>query len=260
MAVVASDVLRRPSPCDHLIQAYTDDGFLASVVADYVGTGFELGEAAVIIVTRPHVTLFSDRLTALGVDVPRAVAARQLLFLDAQQTMGLFLVDGQPDRTRFLAVVATAHDWVRSAGYRGVRLYGEMVDLLWGHNLEATIALERLWNAVLADERLSLFCAYRLDPLDRHVQGVLRQVTHCHSHSLPVENPERFDRAVDRAYAEVFGVRGDARMLRDLMIERQALTTRMPEAQAALFALEKMPPPIANEVRATAQRHYRSAA
>ena len=258
MAVAASDVVRRPSPCDHLIQAYTDDGFLAGVVADYVGTGFELGEAAVIIATRPHVTLFSDRLTARGVDVPGALAARQLLFLDAQQTLGRFMVDGQPDRSRFLAVVATALDRVRSAGYRGIRLYGEMVDLLWGHNLEATIALERLWNEVLADERLSLFCAYRLDPLGRQVQGVLRLVTHCHSHSLPVQDPERFQQAVDRAYTEVFGVRGDARMLRNLMIERQSLTTAMPDAQAALFALEKMPPLIANEVRDRAQRHYRS--
>jgi hypothetical protein len=89
------------------------------------------------------------------------------------------------------------------------------------------------------------------------VQGVLRQVTHCHSHSLPVEDPERFDQAVDRAYTEVFGVPGDARMLRDLMIERQSLTTAMPEAQAALFALDKLPPLIANEVRASARRHYR---
>jgi hypothetical protein len=153
--------------------------------------------------------------------------------------------------------VATALDGVRSAGYHGTRLYGEMVDLLWGGSLEATIALERLWNEVLADERLSLLCAYRLDPLDRQVQGVLRQVTHCHSHSLPVEDPERFDQAVDRAYTEVFGVPGDARMLRDLMIERQSLTTAMPEAQAALFALDKLPPLIANEVRASARRHYR---
>ncbi len=260
MAVVATDVVRKPSPFDHLIQAYTDDDFLAGVVADYVGTGFELGGAAVIIATRPHVTLFSDRLSALGVDVPGALAARQLLFLDAQQTLGQFMVDGQPDRSRFLAVVATALERVRSAGYRGIRLYGEMVDLLWGHNLEATIALERLWNEVVADERLALFCAYRLDPLGRQVQGVLRRVTHCHSHSLPVQDPERFHQAVDRAYTEVFGVRGDAPMLRSLMIERQSLTTAMPDAQAALFALEKMPPLIANEVCDRARLHYRSPA
>jgi len=258
MAVVVSEVVRHPSPCDHLIQAYTDDGFLARVVADYVSTGFEQGEAAVIIATRHHVALFSDRLGALGVDVPGAAAASQLVFLDAEQTLGRFMVEGRPDRNRFLAVVATALDSVRSAGYRGIRLYGEMVDLLWGHNLEATIALEQLWNEVIADERLSLFCAYRLDPLGRQVQGVLRQVTHCHSHSLPVQDPERFQRAVDRAYTEVFGVRGDARMLQDLMVERQNLATAMSEAQAAVFALERMPPLIANEVRDRARLHYRN--
>ena len=53
-------------------------------------------------------------------------------------------------------------------------------------------------------------------------------------------------------------VRGDARLLRNLMIERQNMATAMPEAQAALFALEKLPPLIANEVCDRARWHYRS--
>ena len=260
MAVVTPDVLSQPRPCDHLIQAYTDDAFLGRVVTDYLEAGFTQGEAAVVIATDAHVALFADRLVARGVDVAGALAARQLAFLDAEQTLAKFMVDGRPDRGLFRTVVATALDHVRTGRYRGIRLYGEMVDLLWGTSLDATVSLEQLWNELLADERLSLLCAYRLDPLDRRTQGVLREVTHCHSHLLPVEDPERFDRAVDRAYTEVFGVTGDAGMLRELMISRGDLKTAMTRAQAAMLALAAMPSLIANEVRARARWHYRAPA
>jgi MEDS: MEthanogen/methylotroph, DcmR Sensory domain len=153
-------------------------------------------------------------------------------------------------------VIAAALDHVRSSGCREVRLYGEMVDLLWGTRLGATVELERLWDEVLRDERLSLLCAYRLDPLDHQVQGALRQVTQCHSHLLPAENHERFERAIDRAYAEVFGVGADVDTLRELMVSAQNLPTAMREAQAAMFALDTMPDVIAQDVRARAHRHF----
>ena len=113
-----SDVLRSPSPCDHHIQAYTDDAFLGKVVAEYVAAGFEQGEAAVLIATPEHTELFSERFAALGIDVPAALRTRQLLFLDADQTLARFMVDGRPDRQMFLSIVATTLDHVRAAGYR----------------------------------------------------------------------------------------------------------------------------------------------
>jgi hypothetical protein len=256
---LASEILRSPSPCDHLIQAYTDDGFLATMVAAYVTAGFEQSQAAVVIATSEHTARFSEQLAEDGVDVAAALRARQLLFLDASQTLRRFMIDGRPDRERFLTVVATTLDHVRAAGHRGIRLYGEMVDLLWPDSLHATVELERLWNEVLADERLSLFCAYRLDPLDREVQGVLRQVTHCHSHLLPGENPEAFDAAIDRAYTEIFGVDGDVGTLRELLVAQERPKTRMPAAQAAMFALESLLPKIAQDVRTKAREYYRAA-
>jgi hypothetical protein len=256
MAMSLSDVLRLPSPCDHFVQVYTDDAYLAAVVADYIGTGLERQEGAIVIATSAHVSLFIERLTALGVDVPEMAARRRLLFLDAAQTLDRFMVDGEPDRSRFLGVTTAALDHVRSSGCREVRLYGEMVDLLWGTRLGATVELERLWDEVLRDERLSLLCAYRLDPFDRQVQGVLRRVTQCHSHLLPAENLERFEQAIDRAYAEVFGVGADVDTLRELMVSAQNLPTAMREAHAAMFALDSMPELIAQDVRARAQRHF----
>jgi hypothetical protein len=73
---------------------------------------------------------------------------------------------------------------------------------------------------------------------------------------MPSDDPERFDEAVDRAYAEVFGVTGDVTALRDLMVSRYSQGTAVPAAHAALFALDDMPPLIANDIRARARQHY----
>jgi len=251
-------VLQRPEPCDHLVQAYTSDHFLAEVVADYIGIGLKRAEAAVIIATAAHVEAFSSALRVLGIDVTAQVERRRLLFLDAEQTLAKFMVDGRPDRTSFLRIVATALEYVRASAGTGIRLYGEMVDLLWSENVEATIQLEELWNSVLADQRLSLLCAYRMDPLDGAVKGVLRQVTRCHSHFVAVEDYERFEQAVDKAYTDVFGIGGDVAVLRDLMVSRSGLSTKMPAAHAAVFALETMAPIISSEIRARARDQYRA--
>jgi hypothetical protein len=254
--MLTSDVLQRPGRCDHLVQTYTDDRHLARVVADYIGAGLARDEAAVMIATPPHVQLFVHRLTALGVDVPGAIDRRQVLILDAQETLASFMIDGWPDRDRFLRIVAAALEHVRPAASRGLRLYGEMVELLWRDSADATMELERLWSEVLHAEGVSLLCGYRLDGLDRRLQGVLRWITRTHSHLLPAQDQPRFERAVDRAYGEVFGTGQDVQVLRELMVTSANLGTVMSEAQAALLALDTMPAVIANDVRARAHRHY----
>jgi MEDS: MEthanogen/methylotroph, DcmR Sensory domain len=258
MAVVPSSP-NSPTTCAHLIQAYSDDAFLARVVSGYVAEGLVRGEGAVVVATPAHERLVTERLDAAGVDVADAVGAGQMLLLDAERTLSRFLVDGRPDRTTFLAVVAAALDHVRTAGYQAIRIYGEMVDLLWPRDVEATLELEGLWNEAQETERFALLCAYGLDPLDRHAKGILRQVTHRHSQLLPADDPERLEDAVDRAYAEVFGVSGDVAALRELMASRHARGPAVSSAHAALFALDDMPPLIANDIGTRARQYYRAA-
>ena len=245
--------------CDHLVQVYTDDRHLGRVVAEYIRTGLVREESAVVIATPAHVRLIVEGLGALGVDVKAALDRRQALILDVQDTLAVFMVDGWPDHDRFRRVVAAALEHVRRPASRGVRLYGEMVELLWRDSVDATMELERMWNEVLRAEGGSLLCGYRLDGLDRRMQGMLRSITGCHSQLLPVEDQPRLERAVDRAYAEVFGAGDDVRLLRHLMVTSADLAAVMPDAQAALLALEGMPAVIANDVRARAQRHYSQA-
>lgn len=242
--------------CDHLVQSYTDDAFLVKVVSDYLAAGLGHDEAAVVVATPAHVDALQHRLAGDGIDVPRALATPQLLCLDAARTLAAFMVDGAPERSAFMAIVVAALDRLRSAGYVRVRCFGEMVDLLWRDNVEATLQLEALWNELLADQRVSLLCAYRMDPFDRGIQGVLHQISRCHSHVLPVENVEDLEHAVDRAWEEVFGVRGDASTLRKLVVAGRTSGQAMPRAQAALFALHELSPALADQVLERGRQHY----
>ena len=82
-----------------------------------------------------------------------------LLLQDAAALLTRFMVGDMPDRALFKftvgELVANA-----AATHRRVRVFGEMVDLLWRSNLPAAICLEHLWNELLEESNLSLFCAY----------------------------------------------------------------------------------------------------
>src|SRR6188474_3063318 len=99
MTAVTS-ALPRPSPRDHLVQAYTDDTFLARV-ADYMCVGLAHGEGIVIIATAAHAEAFTQRLASSGIDVVALIATGRMLVLDAERTLQSFMVHGRPERAKF---------------------------------------------------------------------------------------------------------------------------------------------------------------
>jgi hypothetical protein len=227
-------LLDAPNPCDHFVQLYTDDAFLARAVTRFVGAGLTQGEAGVIISTEAHRQLF----TAALADAPGAIRRGQLVLIEAERCLEQIMVSGMPDRPRFGAVVMDVLERVRAAGYPKTRFYGEMVDLLWERNFAAAARLEELWNEVLTGQQASLLCAYGIDNFDRDAQrGLLAQVSRPHSHLIPADDYERLDRAVDRAYVDVFGAQSEARALRELLVSAFPPAPIMPAAEAALLAL-----------------------
>lgn len=246
-------LLTAPRPCDHLVQLYTDDDFLARAVTRFVSVGLAAGEGAVLIATPAHSALFVERLAGAH----DAMARGCLVVVDAVGCLRKFMVDGMPDRAGFMHVATEVVDRVRGAGYSKVRLYGEMVDLLWEDAFDAAVRLEEMWNEFLATNGLCLLCAYRIDNFDRYThRGVMAQISATHSHLIPVEDYPRFDRAVERAYTDVFGAENDAQKLRVLLAEALAPPTVMPRAQAALLALREINDHTADAVLELARRYY----
>jgi hypothetical protein len=249
-----------PAPGEHIVQLYRDPALLVNVVARYCQRGLVAGEAVIVLATHEHRTAFARRLTTLGTDVPACVCRGQYVDLDAAACLATFMVDGAPDRDRFVAAVTPHLEQTRRAGYERIRLYGEMVEVLRPTAFAAAMRLEELWDELLEREPHPLLCAYQVDPLDRLDGRVLvPAIARRHSHVVPGDDPARFERAVERAFVEVFGADGDTTLLRQLCEGCPPVGSAMPPAQAVLLNLDDLSPDLGDAVRAVAAEHYAGA-
>lgn len=249
--------VQNPAPGEHVVQMYRDPELLVDVVARYCHQGLVKGEAVIVIATHTHRAAFARRLATLGTDVDACARGRQYVDVDADECLDAFMIDGAPDRARFLAAITPHLDTVRRAGYDRIRLYGEMVDLLRPTAFAAAVQLEELWHELLEREHQPLLCAYQVDPLDR-VDGrlLVPAIARGHSHLIPTDDAARFERAVEQAFVDVFGDGEDTTMLRR-MCERYR---PQPAAQALLLNLDDLNPYLSDAVRVAAAEHYRGEA
>jgi hypothetical protein len=236
------ELITNPGKHDHFVQLYQDVGALASAVGDYVAEGLRRGEAAVIIATPRYRAAFVEKINA-----PAAANSGQLRLLDAEETLAKFMASGMPQWKPFHELIGGLIAELRLQ-YPTVRAYGEMVDVLWqGGNREAAIRLEEYWNDLARLQTFSLFCAYRMDPLDSQLYGgPLESVCKVHSHLIPARDTPRFDAAVEAASRKVLD-EPLAQMLLSLAANHQPLT-RMPAGQATLFWLKQNMPRTAEKV------------
>jgi len=174
-------LLRTPPGRSHLIQIYNDDEVLVRAVAHFVGSGLASGGAAVVIATPEHIAALTSRLSVTGVTA-RANTQGAFIAVDAEECLTQFMRDGTPDRDAFRSVIESILSRLRDAGYRDIRVFGEMVNILWRQGDEATVGLEKLWNEALQEYDIALLCAYRVDPAIAEIQrGLLHQISRCHS-------------------------------------------------------------------------------
>jgi hypothetical protein len=251
-------VLDSPAPADHLVQLYTDDRTLVPTVSRYIERGVRDGNGIIAVATAAHWGDIAARLGERGIDVAAARDRGQLAVFDAHETLARLTVHGMPDRTAMREILLPAAGAIRRAGHDAIRAFGEMVDILNRRaNLAAAIRLEELWNELLAEQRISLLCAYAVDPFDREQYAeTLPRIGGVHSHLMPVDDGDRLERAIDRAFMDVFGIYGDTRLLRELFVRDLRGHTAMPAAQAALFALRELDERLADAVLTRAASHY----
>ena len=251
-------VLDEAAPGQHVAQLYTDIDFLARAVARFAATGLRNGEGVIAVATRQHWRAIRRRLEQDGFDLDTLQDREQLIVLDAADTLAGFMMDGMPDRTRFRTAIAHVIDRVWTAGFGKMRAFGEIVDLLRRTNVPATLALEELWNEVLIERGVALLCGYSLDPFDHrsHRGGLLQRVSGAHSDLILVDDYERLECAVVRAYAEVFAGGADASSLRRALLQYYPRPAAMPDAAASILAARELVPASADVLLASVRRHY----
>jgi hypothetical protein len=137
------------------------DEVIGSLVR-YVREGLSRGEGVLVVATPEHRTSLEARLRGCGVDVAAVTASGQLVSLDAAATLEQLLVDGAPCAAQFQSVVGTlVQDLVLR--WSRLRVYGEMVSLLWGEaDVVGALRLEDQWNQLRAQLPFSLLCGYLL--------------------------------------------------------------------------------------------------
>lgn len=172
------------APCEHMVQIYDDNAVLLDTLMGFAESGLRAGESVIVIATAGHVAALERRLILAGIDLAAARSADAFIALDAERTLGLFMVGGMPDDTRFRVLVT---DLIARAkvGGRKVRAFGEMVAVLWAHgDRAAVLRLEQLWHALCSAEIFSLLCAYPRSGFTQDTQKSIAQIQAAHSRTL----------------------------------------------------------------------------
>lgn len=175
-----------PHPSCHIVYPYTDEALLTRALNIYAVHGLTRGEAVILITTQSLREAVERSLSTDGVNVAQAEADRRLVFVDAEQLLSRFMIDGTPDADLFKAIVDTmileARGGAASRSLRKIRVFGEMVSLLWGQNPTAALRLEELWNDVVEAHSIPLLCTYSLK--NRTESQLPPAFVAAHSHAL----------------------------------------------------------------------------
>jgi len=226
-------LLDKPSAGDHIVHFYEDDEFLFDSVAHYAAAGLAAREPVLIVATEPHRVAFAERLRRNGAFPDVAIASGQLTMLDAGETLLRFMVGDEPDWERFQQTLGPALEKCRASrsGAR-VRVFGEMVDLLWrGGNRVAAVRLEEFWNGLARLQSFTLLCAYGMGNFYMPGDGELfDRVCGCHSHVIP---SGRFaERSVSSLQTELEQRKHLEGALREVL-QKRALTVGAMEEKSA---------------------------
>jgi anti-sigma regulatory factor (Ser/Thr protein kinase) len=156
---VVSGIRERSNSDGHVVKIYDDDRDLARGVSAYLAAGLRAGDVVIVVTTPAHREAFEQALEG-SVDLPARTAEGSYVPVDAKDLLAELMVDDSPDPARFSSVLG---DLLATANGRPVRIFGEMVSVLWDRgNITAAIALESLWNELATRHEFSLYCAYAM--------------------------------------------------------------------------------------------------
>ena len=148
----------------HSVQLYETEEFLGQCVGQYLADGINSGQPVLIVATPEHRERFAAEMRNRGVEPNDLVTGRDIMWLDARETLAQFATGSTLSEERFEAVMGGVLDeFAKNRPYMLARAYGEMVDLLWKDgNTTGAVQLEEMWNALAARYSFNLLCTYSI--------------------------------------------------------------------------------------------------
>ena len=244
-----------PAAVGHSVHFYEEDSVLLDNLSQFLGGTLGSGGACLVIATEAHREGLASRLSRCGIDLPHARRAHRYLALDAEETLGEFMVNGWPDANLFEQAFGFVMEQAQLslAPHRGqafppIAAFGEMVSLLWEQgNSEAAVRLEELWNALARRYRFSLQCAYPMRIFGNAENGAnFRRMCSEHTHVVPAESYSSL-RDEDQRSRMVSDLQQKVQMLETALADREREIELRREsenhlklAQAAVIQAEKL--------------------
>ena len=176
--VPPSDILAAPQ-C-HTIGFFDSDAQLCAEVAAFVAEGFALDQPALVVTNEPHRQGITEELRARGVDVEAVIGDGDLLLLDAEETLAAIMPGALPDADLYHGSVGSVVSQLLRGRPGPVRIFGDMVDLLWQRRqFDAAIRIEILSNQLALVQPISVICGYSMGHFLKTAQR-LEAVTQLH--------------------------------------------------------------------------------
>ena len=211
---------------EHFVQFCETDAFLIHSIGEYIGTGLREGDACIVLATKPHREGLEERLLEDGLEVAAARAQNQYIAIDAAEMLAKLMVNGVLEPERFAEVMRGVIGQA-GQGRRHIRIFGELVALLWAEgNRTAAIRLEELWNQLAKTHSFTLFCAYPMQGFGRGVyEAEFTEVCRQHSQVIPAESYTTLDSPSERLRA-ISLLQQKANSLETEMVERSRLEAK----------------------------------
>lgn len=165
---------------EHVATFYDRDADLVAEIAEWTAEGLDAGERVMLVATSAHLAAVDDVLLQYDVDAAAVRASGTLLTYDATHALAELVSGAGPDPSLFATRVVPIIDAATSDG-RSIRIYGEMVALLWEQgDVTGALQLEALWNALASTHTFALRCGYPTSALD---SSLLDAHAVCRAHS-----------------------------------------------------------------------------
>jgi len=169
------------APCEHIIQVYENDDIFLDTLANFAGSGIKAGECVIVVATQNHLQSLYFRIARYVLNLREMIAAEQYIPLEAEKVLDQFMINEWPDEKLFRQTISGIIERGSCKGRR-IRVFGEMVALLWGKgNTGATVQLEHLWSRFCEENKLTLFCAYPKVGFTNDINNGMQTLCACHS-------------------------------------------------------------------------------
>jgi PAS domain S-box-containing protein len=217
---------RDAGACEHFAYLYEHDDALVDTVTGYIGAALASNGSALAIATRAHRDAFERRWVSDGLDIVGMCAVGRYAALDADELLARILVDGLPDRDRFVEAVEPILVRTAASGTH-LAVFDELVALLWRTmRQEEAIRLEAYWNELAARHSFALCCAYRAN--EGGGTSHFPEVSTAHTLTLPAE-----------AYTPLSSERDRLAYIADLQQRAHALDGELAQRKAAEALLDR---------------------